>query len=111
MTDRARRHRERNCVPDGSAVPDAASALCRSDEPTLDQLLAEPIVQLLMYRAGTDEATVRDLLQHASAARQASQAREDPSTDDPNTIVGLLDETARLARSRYDRELRAQFQA
>jgi DNA-binding MarR family transcriptional regulator len=25
------------------------------------------------------------------------------------TITGLLDETARLARSRYDRELRAQF--
>jgi hypothetical protein len=46
---------------------------------------------------------------HASAARQASQAREDPSTDDPNTIVGLLDETAPFARGRYDRELRAQF--
>src|SRR6202453_422958 len=34
---------------------------------------------------------------------------ESPSADDPNMIVGLLDETARLARTRYDRELRARL--
>lgn len=38
----------------------------------------------------------------ASAAGPASQAREYPITNDPNTIVGLLDETARLARTRFD---------
>jgi DNA-binding MarR family transcriptional regulator len=109
MTDRIWRHRDLNHAPDGSAAPHAVSALCRSDEPTLNQLLAEPIVQLLMHCDRTNEATVRDLLQQASAARPASLAREHPSTDDPNTIVGLLGETARLARTRFDRELRARL--
>ena len=86
-----------------------ASAPCRSDEPTLDQLFAEPIVQLLMHCDRTNEVTVRDLLRQASAAGPASRAMESPSMDDPNTIVGLLDETARLARTRYDRELRARL--
>jgi MarR family transcriptional regulator, transcriptional regulator for hemolysin len=93
----------------GGAAQDAASALRGSDEPTLDQLLAEPIVRLLMHRDRTDEATIRHLLEQASPARPASQARDGPSGPDPNTIVRLLDDTARLARSRYDRELRARL--
>jgi hypothetical protein len=91
MTDRGWRHRDRNYAPDGS-VAQAGSALRRSDEPTLDQLLSEPIVQLLMHRDRTDEATVRHLLQQASAARPGSQAKDDPSAYDPSTIVGLLHE-------------------
>jgi DNA-binding MarR family transcriptional regulator len=109
MTDRVRRHPDRNFAPDGGAAPDAASAPCRSDEPTLDQLLAEPIVQLLMHCDRTNDVTVRDLVHQASAAGPASRAMDSPSTDDPNTIVGLLDETARSARTRYDRELRARL--
>ena len=87
----------------------AASARPPVDEPTLDQLFAEPIVRQLMLRDRIDEASTRRLLQQAHATRPASRAREYPSTDDPNTIVGLLDETARLARTRYDRELRARL--
>jgi MarR family transcriptional regulator for hemolysin len=109
MTDRAWRHPDRNYAPDGTAAPGEASALCRSDEPTLDQLLAEPIVQLLMHRDRTNEATIRHLLQQAPAARLGSRANDNPGADDPNTIVSLLHETARLARSRYDRELRARL--
>jgi MarR family transcriptional regulator for hemolysin len=109
MSGRIWRRPDRNHAPDGGAAPDAASALYRSGEPTLDQLLAEPIVQLLMQCDRTNEATIRDLLQQALAEGPASRAREYPSTDDANTIVGLLDETARLARTRYDRELRARL--
>jgi MarR family transcriptional regulator, transcriptional regulator for hemolysin len=55
----------------------------------------------------TDETTVRRLLQQTSAAQPASRARDDPRADDPNMIVRLLLETARLACSRCDRALRA----
>jgi MarR family transcriptional regulator, transcriptional regulator for hemolysin len=109
MSGRIWRRPDRNHALDGGAAPDAASALCRSGEPTLDQLLAKPIVQLLMQCDRTNEATIRDLLQQALAEGPASRAREYPSTNDANTIVGLLDETARLARTRYDRELRARL--
>jgi hypothetical protein len=43
-----------------------------SNEPTLDQLLAEPIVQQLMRRDRIDEATIRDLLQETAQARPAA---------------------------------------
>jgi hypothetical protein len=48
-----------------------------SGEPTLDQLLAEPIVQQLMRRDGIDAATIRHLLQEAASARRASSRAED----------------------------------
>jgi MarR family transcriptional regulator, transcriptional regulator for hemolysin len=54
----------------------------------------------------TDETTVCRLLQQTSAAQPASRAEDDPRADDPNMIVRLLLETARLACSRYDRALR-----
>ena len=57
----------------------------------------------------TDETTVCRLLQQTSAAQPASRAKDDPRADDPNMIVRLLLETARLACSRYDRALRAQL--
>jgi hypothetical protein len=46
----------------------AASARFCSDEPTLDQLLAEPIVQQLMRRDRIDAATIRQLLQKTASA-------------------------------------------
>ena len=55
----------------------------------------------------TDETTVRRLLQQTSAAQPESRAKDDPRADDPNMIVRLLLETARLACNRYDRALRA----
>ncbi len=94
---------------DGGTALDAASARPPSDEPTLDQLLAEPIVQQLMHRDQTNEASIRDLLQETAAARPALRAKDDPNTDHPYPIVWLLHETARLWRSRYDREVRAQL--
>jgi DNA-binding MarR family transcriptional regulator len=110
MTDQAWRDTDRDrCAPDGSAAPVGASAARRAAEPTLDQLLAEPIVQLLMHRDRTDETSVRRLLQQTSAAQPESRAKDVPRADDPNTIVRLLHRTARLACSRYDRALRAQL--
>jgi MarR family transcriptional regulator for hemolysin len=55
----------------------------------------------------TDETTVRRLLQQTSAAQPAARAKDDPRADDPNRVVRLVLETARLACSRYDRALRA----
>ena len=55
------------------------------DEPRLDQLFAEPIVQQLMHRDRIDEATTRHLL------RQAAVARSTPRTGGIRAlVVGLL---------------------
>jgi DNA-binding MarR family transcriptional regulator len=75
-------------------------------EPTLDQLLAEPIVQQLMCRDRTDEAATRRLLQQIAAASPAPPDADDPGTDGPIGIARLLHETARVLRKRYERELR-----
>ena len=106
-------------MTDGGAALRTASAQPPSDEPTLDQLLAEPIVRQLMRSDRTDEAAIRHLVQEAAAARLASQAhngsstdgssRDDSGTDDPQAIVQLLHETARLWSRHYDREVRALF--
>jgi MarR family transcriptional regulator, transcriptional regulator for hemolysin len=93
----------------GSAGLGAASARPRSNEPTLDQLLAEPIVQQLMRRDRIDEATIRQLLQETAAARPTVRAEDDLAADDPHSIVRLLHETAGLWCSRYDRKVRAQL--
>ena len=93
----------------GSAGLGAAPARPRSDEPTLDQLLAEPIVQQLMRRDQIDEATIRDLVRQTAAARRAARAEDDLNTDDLHSIVRLLHETARLWCSRYDRTSRTRL--
>jgi MarR family transcriptional regulator, transcriptional regulator for hemolysin len=110
--------------PDGGGARRASSARPPSDEPTLDQLLAEPIVQQLMRSDRTDEATIRHLVQETAAARLALQAHGGSGTDDsdtanagsngsgaddPQAIVRLLDETARLWSRHFDSELRARF--
>jgi hypothetical protein len=51
------------------------------NEPRLDQLFAEPIVQQLMHRDGIDEATTRRLL------RQAAIARSTPRTEGALALV------------------------
>jgi DNA-binding MarR family transcriptional regulator len=95
----------RASTPARPATPGTASGRFPADEPTLDQLLAEPIVQLLMRRDHTDEATTRLLLQ-AVVARPV-EGQDDPDTDDPCPLAWLLHETARLWSRRYDREVRA----
>jgi MarR family transcriptional regulator for hemolysin len=99
------------CAPRGTYHERSAPASFRppSGEPTVDQLLAEPIVQQLMRRDRMDEATLRLLLQKAAAARPALSAGDDPRADDLYPIPRLLHETARLWRSRHDREVRAQL--
>ena len=52
----------------------------RRDEPMLDQLFSEPIVQQLMRRDPTDEASIRQLLQEAAAVRLTSRENYDPNT-------------------------------
>jgi hypothetical protein len=57
----------------GAPLGVASTRSC-SDEPTLDQLLAEPIVQQLMRRDRIDAATIRQLLQKTASARLSSGA-------------------------------------
>jgi MarR family transcriptional regulator for hemolysin len=82
-------------------------------EPTLDQLLAEPMVQQLMLRDGIDEVRTRLLLRQIAAARRVTEPQCLQSMplakDDSSTIAWLLHDTARLWRSRYEREVRAQL--
>ena len=82
-------------------------------ELTLDQLLAEPIVRQVMHRDRIEEAATRQLLQQAARAQpEAKLCRVLPETsskDDPDTIVGLLHDVARLWRKLYDRVLRARM--
>jgi MarR family transcriptional regulator, transcriptional regulator for hemolysin len=110
VTDGARRSIGRDTsIPDEHATSGAASVRPAFDEPTLDQLLAEPIVQQLMCSDRTDEMIVRRLLQEIAVARPAPPSMGDPNMDDPNTIVRLLEETARLWQRLLDRELHAQI--
>jgi MarR family transcriptional regulator for hemolysin len=92
-----------------SAALGLASSRPPSDELTLDQLLAAPIVQQLMRRDRIDEATIRHLPQETASARRALRTEDDLDADEPDSIVRLLHETARLWCSRYNREVRARL--
>jgi hypothetical protein len=86
-------------TPDCGAGP-CASTRAHADEPTPDQLLAEPIVQQLIRRDRTDEPAIRHLLRETAAARPALPATNAaPNAYDPYTIVRLLHETARAIQS------------
>jgi MarR family transcriptional regulator, transcriptional regulator for hemolysin len=91
------------------AEPGPASARPPSGESSLDQLLAEPIVQQLMHRDRTDEAATRRLLRQIAAAPTAVPAEADPGTDDPDETARLLHETARVLRDRCERRLQARY--
>ena len=90
----------------GATPQGPAPVRSRSNEPTLDELLAEPIIRLLMQRDRTDEAAIRLLLQQIAATPSAPRAEDDPGADDPTRFVRLLQETARALRERCERELR-----
>jgi hypothetical protein len=81
MTSRVRRNPVRGAFrQSGSPVLAAMDAPRTFDEPTLDQLFSEPILQQLMRRDRTDEASIRQLLQEAAAVRLASRENYDPNT-------------------------------
>jgi len=48
----------------------------QSDELTLDQMFAEPIVRLVMNRDGVDEDSTRRLLRELAAARDLAMDPE-----------------------------------
>jgi hypothetical protein len=68
----------------GSSVLAAMNAPRTFDEPTLDQLFSEPIVQQLTRRDRTDEASIRQLLQEAAAVRLASRETTIPTPEGDN---------------------------
>ena len=95
MTGRARRDADPGPLPSG--------------ERSLDQILANPIVQQLMCRDRTDEAAMRHLLRQIAAAPSALPAEDDPGSDDPSETARLLQETARLLRDRCERRLQGRY--
>jgi hypothetical protein len=79
-----------------ATVPSAIPVCPPSQELSLDQLFAEPIVQQLMRRDKIDEATTRRLLQQAMAARSTPKLRSVPftqcwqlSTTQTRTFLGM----------------------
>ena len=62
-----------------------------SDQPTLDQLLAEPIVQQLMRRDSIDEATIRHLLRETASARRQHGPKlgASPRSEQPALILQI----------------------
>jgi len=80
MTGRARRGAAWAALPPGPG------------EPTLDQLLAEPIVQQLMRRDGIDESTTRRLFQQAALAGTAVLSRSAP--DSPARLAPMSERVA-----------------
>src|SRR5437868_2892419 len=108
MTTRRGRHAavQDALVPNGRATSDSISPH-GSEEAILDQLFAEPIVQMLMNRDGVDELAIRLLLQQVATRlllQQVAAARSaQPSTRDErdtNAVVRLPQQTARVLLKR-----------
>jgi MarR family transcriptional regulator, transcriptional regulator for hemolysin len=99
-------------TPDASGNLGGPTARRPSDALTLDELLAEPMVQQLMQRDRTDEATVRRLWQHIGARPPAPIPCCMPQRSraaGPDAIARLLHEIARLWRRRCDKAVRARL--
>ena len=97
MTTRRGRHAavQDALVPNGRANSDSISPH-GSEEAILDQLFAEPIVQMLMNRDGVDELATRLLLQQVARSVQPSTRDE----RDTNAVVRLPQQTARVLLKR-----------
>lgn len=76
-------------------------------EPTLDQMLAEPIVRTIMQRDGVGEETVRHLMQRARRCAQPANPsklnvvppapaahREERARSAPQASIGVLAQAA-----------------
>ena len=95
---------------DARAILDGAMARCSPGTLTLDELLAEPMVQQLMCRDRTDELAVRRLWEHVAASRPAQTPRcMPPLPVAPDELGHLLHETARLWRRRCERAVHARL--
>ena len=84
-------------MPNGRANSDSISPH-GSEAAILDQLFAEPIVQMLMNRDGVDELATRLLLQQVAAARSVQPSTRDER--DTNAVVRLPQQTARVLLKR-----------
>lgn len=72
MSTASRRSADRATLTwDGSAGPGGATAQCSPGMSTLDELLADPMVQQLVCRDRTDQMAVRRLWEHVAASRPA----------------------------------------
>jgi MarR family transcriptional regulator, transcriptional regulator for hemolysin len=92
---------------DAAPTRRATTVQCATGVLTLDELLIDPIVQLLMRRDGTDAAAVRRLWEHMAAGRPTqTPCRMQPV---PGGLGRLLHETARLWRRRCERVMRARL--
>jgi MarR family transcriptional regulator, transcriptional regulator for hemolysin len=95
---------------DGSAKPGGTAVRCAPRRLTLDELLAEPMVQQLMRRDRTDEAAVRRLWENMAATRPAQTPCQMPPLSMVRDELGhLLREIARLWRGRCERVVRARL--
>jgi MarR family transcriptional regulator, transcriptional regulator for hemolysin len=109
------RHAQHDAAPATSTGKACTNARGTTDKSsigvlTLDRILADPMVRLLMHRDGTDAAAVRRLWEHVATGRPAQTARRtQPLAAVPNGLGHLLHETARLWRRRYERVLCAQL--
>jgi hypothetical protein len=74
---RARHTADRGALGRGGHA--ISGAIVTRDEPTIDQLFGEPIVQQLMMRDGIDEATTRNLLQKTAAGQVPELGSVPPS--------------------------------
>ena len=61
---------------------------CGNREPTLEQILAEPIVQLVLRGDGIDERTIRELMRKAARAEPPRRVRLDLVPPAPPPING-----------------------
>ena len=95
---------------DGSAKLGGATARRSPGMLTLDELLAEPMVQQLMCRDRTDEIAVRRLWEHVAASRPSQTPRHMLALPVvPDELGHLLHETARLWRRRCERAVHARL--
>ena len=111
MSTTSRRHAARAPLTrEGSTNRGGAGARCAPGMLTLDELLAEPMVQQLMCRDRTDEPAVRRLWEHMAASRPAQPpCRMQPLSMAPDELGHLLHETARLWRRRCERAVHARL--
>jgi MarR family transcriptional regulator, transcriptional regulator for hemolysin len=111
MTRSSRRGAARATLTrDARVIPCGATARCSPGMLTLDELLAEPMVQQLMCRDRTDEVAVRRLWEHVAASRPAQTPRcMPPLPVAPDELGHLLHETAQLWRRRCERVVRARL--
>jgi MarR family transcriptional regulator, transcriptional regulator for hemolysin len=111
MTKTSRRIAARATLTrDAGAILWGATARCSPGILTLDELLAEPMVQQLMCRDRTDELAVRRLWERVADSQPTQTPRGMPPLPVALDELGhLLHETAQLWRRRCERAVRAQL--